>query len=148
MIKSIKILLVISGIVTIYTSIYIFFGTRINLPHMVPYAVIMYFLTGVAPRSLNFLCFFTLFMFTPVLAATDFLCAYFIDKSTKVAHRVASYRALITCAFGVFPIIIGILVFRPLHLVSKTILFEGIFYFLFYGTLLYLLMLSERKAKV
>ncbi len=147
MIKSIKILLVISGIVTIYTSIYIFFGTRIKLPHMIPYAVIMYFFTDVARRSLNFLSFFILFMFTPVLAATDFLCAYYIDKSTKVAHRVASYRALITCVFGIFPIIIGLLVFRPLHLISKTIFIEGIFYFIFYGTLLSLLMISERKPK-
>jgi len=146
--KSIKILLWISGILTLYTSISIFFGTSINLPHIVPYAIIMCFLCDDFPRSLNLLSFFTLFLFTPVLTATDFICAYYIDKNNKTAERVAAYRSLITCLLGVFPILTGLLVFKPLNVTSKTTIIEGAFYFLFYGTLYSLLMISERRDKI
>ncbi len=145
--KSIKILLWISGTLTLYTSIFIFFGTSIKLPHIVPYAIIMCFLCDGFPRSLNLLSFFTLFLFTPVLTATDFLCAYYIDRNNKTAERIAAYRSLITCLLGVFPILTGFLVFKPLNITSKTIIIEGAFYFLFYGTLYSILMISEKRTK-
>jgi len=147
MTKSIKILLCISGILTIYTFTAISIGTRIAYPFKVPYAVIMFFLFDFAPHSIYFLYFFILFMFTPVLAVTDFLCAYYIDKKPNITSRIASYRSLITCLFGVFPFFVGLFVFRPIHLQSKLTTIEGVFYFLFYGTLFYLLMLSERKNR-
>jgi hypothetical protein len=146
MIKSIKILLCISGIVTLLTFIYIFIGTRIGFRTIIPLAVIMYFLSDTAPPSLHFLYFFALFMFTPVLTATDFLCAHYIDEKNKVANRIASYRSLVTCLLGIFSILVGLFFFRPLHFDTKKIVLEGSFYFIFYGTLLYLLMLSERKV--
>lgn len=146
MIKSIKILLYISGIVTLATFIYIFIGTRIGFNGIIPLAVIMFFLSDTAPPSLHFLYFFALFMFTPVLTATDLLCAHYIDKN-NVSNRVASYRSIITCLLGVFSILVGIFFFRPLNFSTKKIIIEGCFYFIFYGTLLYLLMASERKVK-
>jgi len=147
MIKSIKILLCLSGIFTLLTFIYIFIGTRIGFNGIIPLAVIMFFLSDFAPPSLHFLYFFALFMFTPVLTATDFLCAHYIDDKNKVANRIASYRSLITCLLGVFSILVGLFFFRPMHFDTKKIVIEGCFYFFFYGTLLYLLMSSERKAK-
>ena len=147
MIKSIKILLCLSGIVTLLTFIYIFIGTRIGFRTIIPLAVIMFFLSDTAPPSLHFLYFFALFMFTPVLSATDFLCAHYIDEKNKVANRIASYRSLTTCLLGLFSILVGLFLFRPLYFDTKKVIIEGSFYFLFYGTLLYLLMSSERKAK-
>ena len=147
MIKSIKILLCISGIVTLLTFIYIFIGTRIGFRTIIPLAVIIFFLSDTAPPSLHFLYFFALFMFTPVLTATDFLCAHYIDEKNKVANRIASYRSLITCLLGLFSILVGLFLFKPLHFDTKKVIVEGSFYFFFYGTLLYLLMSSERKAK-
>jgi hypothetical protein len=146
MIKSIKVLLCLSGIVTLLTFIYIFIGTRIGFNGIIPLAVVMFFLSDSTPPSLHFLYFIVLFMFTPVLTATDLLCAHYIDGKNKVANRVASYRSLVTCLLGVFSILVGLFFFRPLHFDTKKIVIEGSFYFLFYGTLLYLLMLSERKA--
>jgi hypothetical protein len=145
--KSIKILLWISGVITLYTSVCIFFGTSINLPHIVPYAIIMCFLCDNFPRSLNFLSFFALFLFTPVLTATDFLCAYYIDRNFNIAGRVAAYRSLITCLLGIFPILTGFLVLKPLRVTSRAIIIEGAFYFVFYGTLFSLLMMREKRAK-
>ncbi len=147
MIKSIKVLLCLSGIVTLLTFIYIFIGTRIGFNGIIPLAVVMFFLSDTAPPSLHFLYFIVLFMFTPVLTATDFLCVHYIDGKNKVANRIASYRSLVTCLLGIFSILVGLFFFRPLHFDTKKIVIEGSFYFLFYGTLLYLLMLSERKAK-
>ena len=146
MIKSIKVLLCLSGIFTLLTFIYIFIGTRIGFNGIIPLAVVMFFLSDSAPPSLHFLYFIVLFMFTPVLTATDFLCAHYIDGKNKVANRIASYRSLVTCLLGIFSILVGLLFFRPLHFDTKKIFIEGCFYFLFYGTLLYLLMLSERKT--
>lgn len=146
MIKSIKVLLYISGIITLLTFIYIFVGTRIGFNGIIPLAVIMFFLSDSATPSLHFLYFFTLFMFTPVLTATDFLCAHYIDKN-NVANRIASYRSLFTCLLGVFSILVGMFLFRPLNFSTKKIIIEGFFYFIFYGTLLYLLMFSEKKIK-
>ena len=147
MIKSIKILLRISGVFTLLTFTYIFIGTRIGFSGIIPLAVIMFFLSDSAPPSLHFLYFFTLFMFTPVFAATDFLCAHYIDNKNKVANRIASYRSLVTCLLGIFSVLVGLFFFKPLHIDTKKIIIEGIFYFLFYGILLYLLMSSERKTK-
>lgn len=146
MIKSIKVLLYLSGTFTLLTFIYIFIGTRIGFNGIIPLAVILFFLSDSAPPSLHFLYFFALFMFTPVLTATDFLCAHYIDKN-KVAIRVASYRSLLTCLLGVFSLLLGLFFFKPLHLDTKKIVIEGGFYFIFYGALLYLLMRSERKDK-
>jgi hypothetical protein len=146
MAKSIKILLCISGIITLFTFVYIFIGTRIGFRGIIPLAVIMFFLSDTATPSLRLLYFFALFMFTPVLTATDFLCAHYIDGKNKVANRIASYRSLVTCLLGLFSILVGLFFFRPLHFDTKKIVIEGSFYFLFYGTLLYLLMLSERKT--
>jgi hypothetical protein len=86
-------------------------------------------------------------MFTPVAAAVDFLCAYYIDKGKNMSHRIASYRSLISCLFSVFPIFIGFLFFEPFHVAARKIIIEGFFYFFFYGTIFSLLMISERKAK-
>lgn len=147
MIKSIKILLYISGAVTLLTFVYIFVGTRIGFNGIIPLAVIIFFLSDSAPPSLHFLYFFALFMFTPVLTATDFLCAHYLDEENKVANRVASYRSLTTCLLGIFSILVGLFFFKPLNVNAQKIVIEGVFYFLFYGTLLFLLMLSERKAK-
>ncbi|MBN1695427.1 hypothetical protein JW879_08510 [candidate division WOR-3 bacterium] len=147
MIKSIKVLLCLSGIVTLLIFIYIFIGTRTGFNGIIPLAVVMFFLSDSAPPSLHFLYFIVLFMFTPVLTATDFLCAHYMDESNKVANRIASYRSLVTCLLGIFSILVGLFFFRPLHFDTKKIVIEGLFYFVFYGTLLYLLMLSERKSK-
>ncbi len=146
MIKSIKVLLYISGVVTLITFIYILVGTRIGFNGIIPLAVIIFFLSDSAPPSLHFLYFFVLFMFTPVLTATDFLCAHYIDKN-NVANRIASFRSLTTCLLGAFSILVGLFFFRPLYLDTKKIVIEGCFYFFFYGTLISLLMFSERKAK-
>lgn len=147
MIKQIKILLYISGIITLAIFTYILIGTRIGFNKIIPLAVIMVFLSDSAPPSLHLLYFLGLFMFTPVLTAADFLCAHYIDGENTVANRVASYRALVTCLLGVFCILVGLFFFRPLHYDTKKIVIEGFFYFFFYGTLLYLLMASERKSK-
>ncbi len=147
MIKSIKILLYISGIITLLTFIYIFIGTRIGFNVIIPLAIIMVFLSDTAPPSLHFLYFFAIFMFTPVLTATDFLCAHYIDETNKVANRIASFRSLITCLLGIFSILVGLFLFRPMHFDTKKVVIEGFFYFFFYGILLYLLMSSERKSK-
>jgi hypothetical protein len=147
MIKGIKILLYISGTVTLLTFIYIVVGTRIGFNGIIPLAIIMFFLSDSAPSSSHFLYFFALFMFTPVLTATDFLCAHYVDGKNKVANRIASYRSLITCLLGVFSIFVGLFLFKPLHVGAKKIVIEGVFYLLFYGTLLALLMLSQRKSK-
>ena len=146
MIKSIKVLLYISGIVTLLTFIYIFAGLRTGFNGIMPLAVIMFFLSDSAPPSLHFLFLLSLFMFTPVLTAADLLCAHYIDKN-NVANRIASFRSLITCLFGIFSILIRLYLFRPLNFSTMEIIIEGCFYFIFYGTLLYLLMASERKAK-
>jgi len=147
MIKSVKTLLYISGIITLSTFVYIFIGTRIGFNGIIPLAVIIFFLSDSVPPSLHLLYLFALFMFTPVLSATDFLCAHYIDEKNKVANRVASYRSLITCLLGLFSISIGLFFFKPLQVDVKKIIIEGIFYFIFYGTLLSLLMISERKSK-
>jgi hypothetical protein len=147
MIKNIKILLYISGVITLLIFTYILIGTRIGFNLIIPLAVMMVFLSDTAPPSLRFLYFFGLFMFTPVLTATDFLCAHYIDGKNKVANRVASYRSLITCLLGIFSILVGLFFFRPMHFDTKKIVIEGFFYFFFYGILLYLLMASERKVK-
>jgi len=147
MIKSIKILLYISGTITLLTFVYILVGSRIGFNGIIPLAVIIFFLSDSAPSLLHFLYFFALFMFTPVLTATDFLCAHYIDEKNKVANRVASYRSLVTCLLGVFSILIGCFLFKPLNVGAKKIAIEGVFYFLFYGILLLMLMLSERKSK-
>ena len=147
MIKSIKILLYISGTVTLLTFVYIFVGTRIGFNGIIPLAVIFFFLSDTAPPSLHLLYFFALFMFTPVLTATDFLCAHYIDGENKVANRVASYRSLVTCLLGIFSILVGFFFLRPLNIGAKKIVIEGVFYLLFYGTLLFLLMFSERNSK-
>ncbi len=146
MIKSIKIFLYISGTVTSLMFIYIVIGTRIGFNGIIPLAVIMFFLSDSSPSSSHLLYFLVLFMFTPVLTATDFLCAHYVDGKNKVANRIASYRSLITCLLGVFSIFVGLFLFKPLHVAAKKIVVEGVFYLLFYGTLLLLLMLSERKA--
>jgi len=146
MIKSIKIFLYISGTVTLLMFIYIVIGTRIGFNGIIPLAVIMFFLSDSPPSFSHLLYFLVLFMFTPVLTATDFLCAHYIDEKNKVSNRIASYRSLVTCLLGIFSTLVGFFFFRPLNVDAKKIIIEGVFYFLFYGTLLLLLMLSERKT--
>jgi hypothetical protein len=147
LIKSTKILLWISGILTLPISIYIVVGMRKGFSFMIPYVITLFFFFDFVPRFLYFLYFFILFMFTPVAAAIDFLCAYYIDKGKNMSHRIASYRSLITCLFSVFPISVGFLFFSPFPTVAKKIIIEGFFYFFFYGTICALLMIGERKTK-
>jgi len=142
--KYLTILLLISGTYVIYTLIASFLVIPLTDFYWLAYSIdFLFFASALASFELFFWILLIVFI---VLAVFDFLCSYYIPKRNKKFKKVAFYRSLITCLFGIFLVILGIYVLVPHDLESTLVTVEGGFYFIFYGAILYLLMLSERRT--
>lgn len=151
MTKSIKILLVISGVYVIYLTIAVFqIIPYEELSWLVTFGRITFFLLegnlyGSTFSILWNILFYVALIFAVCLSITDFLCAFYIPKGSKIFKKIAFYRSVATCLFGACVIIVGKLVFGSFKQLSWIFTIEGTFYFFFYGTIFYLLKISERN---
>jgi hypothetical protein len=153
MTQNIATLLRISGIYTIFrlismfalipfidsyrkTQCYDFFFLLSNLStQFFKNYIVIYFVT------------YILFTTIPLIIVTDFVCATKIIQWNKKAKRIASYRSLVTCLFGIFLVILALFVAFPGKFNPVLLIIEGSFYFLFYGTIFTLLMINEREER-
>jgi len=145
--KLIQILLRISGIFTILRIITFFILLYFFDSYWLTRCVDFFFLFPdiFLLDIFLYLQLFTFFM--SMLTYIDFYCASNLYKRYRVAYRVAAYRVLLTCLFGIFLVILGQFVLTLNNFDTKIIIIEGVFYTLFYGTILYLLMLSEKVER-
>jgi len=138
--KSIKILLCISGIYIIYSLIATFFIIPETKFYWLAYSVGIFFeIVGFSSGILVFV-FFLLFF---GLAIFDFIFALSINQSTKVFMVLVFSRSLIGSLCGIFLISIGLYILFPFDL---NLTLEGFLYFIFYSTIVYLLILKKRRA--
>jgi hypothetical protein len=152
--KSIRMLLLISGVYVIYTPFFIFqLIPYMEFSWLAPSAEFTFFYLGMAGSTgppFDILCgilFYVSSILFVGLAVVDFLCAYYIYKGSKLFKRIASYRSLITCIFGICLIVIDKFVYVPLYITSWSLTTEGLIYFFFYGTIFSLLMMNEKKER-
>lgn len=151
--KNVAILLRISGIYIIYALIVVFLITPLtDFYWLSPCANFIFFFFSIDGPSdyffnpLKFVLFYVFLISVVGIAVIDFFCAFYIRRGSKIFQRIASYRSLLTCLFGFFLFILGLLIFLPLDLMGRSLIFEGIIYFLFYGTIFYLLKSQERRT--
>jgi len=138
--KIIRILLCISGIYIIYSLIATFFIIPVTKFYWLAYSVGFFFeIVGFSSDILVFLSFLLIFG----LAVLDFLFAFYIDSSSRLFARVVFLRALIGCICGIFLVIVGLYILFPDGL---NVILEGCLYFIFYSTIVYLLILKKKRS--
>ncbi len=149
--KKIAILLRISGIYTILRVITALALMPLLYSHWeIQYVdVILFFLdisnTFFRNSLISFFVFYVFCMSVTLIIVADFAFASNKIIGHKAARRLATYRSLLTCLFGIFLIILGPLVSFPNRLNPLLFIIEGSFYFFFYGTIFTLLMINKRK---
>ncbi len=148
--KRITILFCISGIYIIYSLIALFFIIPVTEFYWLAPAENYFFFfvgLGLTNLSLGFLFYVFLSLFFG-LSVLDFLCAFYIHRGSKKFKKVGFYRSLITYIASILLIIVGLFNIIEIDYYSKYIIVEGIICLVFYGSILYLLILNKRRSAI
>lgn len=146
LLKAVSVLLLVSGLFILFLVIAVFFNWEI-LEFFLPwFEATGTFISSYAFPGIGWIGWiFTLFFI--IIAFIDLLCSNYIYRGNKIFWWVATIRSLFTTLTGVGMVFLSLRGSRIDYMSFIEAIVEGLIYFIYYGAIFILLILSREVSK-
>jgi hypothetical protein len=143
--RTASILILVGGVFILFFAVLTFVGSEI-LEFFIPwFEAILAFMSSYAfPGMALTGWLFTLFFI--IVAFIDLLCSYFVYKGNKIFRWIAAIRSSLTALVGAIYVFLAFTGGRIGYMSFIEATAEGFFYFIYYGVIFILLVLSRKAS--